>query len=289
MPNGVGQSGVTVLAGEELRVWLRYIHSLTGIRLDESKAYLVENRLDSLLRDQKCASFSELYYRVRADRGTVLRRKIIDAITTGETFFFRDKSPFDLLRFKLLPELIDRRSRELGPGAVSIRIWSAACSSGQEVYSIAIVLKEALGDCSKYRIRLVGTDISDAAVARASYGAFSNFEVERGLSPEMRDRYFARHGEGWRIRDELRAMAVFRTLNLMEEFAGLGRFDIIFCRNVAIYFEVEDRQKLFQRIGRVLEPDGALLIGATEAVATICPEYEAKRYHRTVFYQLRGG
>ncbi len=289
MPNGVGETGVTTLAGEELRAWLRYIHSITGINLDETKAYLIENRLDPLLREQGCASFSELYYRVRADRGAVLRGKVIDAITTGETFFFRDICPFDVLRFKLVPELIDRRKRELGTGALPIRIWSAACSSGQEVYSIAIVLKELLGDCSAYRIRLVGTDISAAALARASYGAFSNFEVERGLPPQMRDRHFVRHHDGWRVRDELREIATFRSLNLMDEFVGLGLFDIVFCRNVAIYFKEEDRQTLFRRVARVLASDGALIVGATEAVAILCPEYESKRYHRTVFYQLRDG
>lgn len=280
---------MTTLAGEELRAWLRYIYSVTGINLDETKASLIESRLDALRRDQGCTSFGELYYRVRAERGAVLRGKVIDAITTGETFFFRDVRPFDVLRFKLVPELIDRRTRELGTGAVPIRIWSAACSSGQEVYSIAIVLKELLGDCSGYRIRLVGTDISAAALARASVGFFSNFEVERGLPPEMRDRHFVRHDDGWRVRDELRAMATFRSLNLMDEFVGLSLFDIVFCRNVAIYFKEEDRQTLFRRIARVLEPDGALIVGATEAVATLCPEYEAKRYHRTIFYQRREG
>ncbi|MBI5534146.1 MAG: protein-glutamate O-methyltransferase CheR [Deltaproteobacteria bacterium] len=278
---------MTALAGEELRAWLRYIHSITGIHLDESKSYLIENRLSGLREAEGCATLGELYYRVRSDRGTTLRRKVIDAITTGETYFFRDQNPFELLRHKLLPELIDRRSRELGPGAVPLRIWSAACSTGQEVYSIAIVLRELLDDGSGYRIRLLGTDISDQAVSRASYGTFSNFEVERGLSGDKRDRHFARHGDGWRVRDELRAMAVFRTMNLMEDFACLGRFDIIFCRNIAIYFKEEDRVALFKRIARVMEPDGALVIGSMEAVATLCPEFEPKRYHRTVFYALR--
>ena len=289
MPYRVGESGVTALAGEELRAWLRYIHSITGIHLDETKAYLVENRLDGLLRDEGCATFGELYYRVRADRGTTLRRRVIDAITTGETFFFRDKNPFDLLRHKLLPELIDRRTRQLGTDVVPIRIWSAACSSGQEVYSIAMVLRELLGDGAKYKARLIGTDISDAAVARASYGAYSDFEIERGLPAEMKERHFVRHREGWRVRDELRAMATFRTFNLLDDFVGLGRFDIVFCRNVAIYFKEEDRAPLFSRIARVLEPDGALIIGATEAVAILCPEYTPRRYHRTVFYEAKEG
>ncbi len=277
------------LAADELRVWLRYIHDATGIALDESKAYLVENRLAALLEAERCATFGELYFRVRAERGTALRRKVVDAITTRETFFFRDQNPFDALRFKILPDLIDRKTRAgiAGPGQdLPIRIWSAACSSGQELYSIAIVLREVLGDCAGYRIRLIGTDISDEAIARASYGAFSGFELERGLTPDQRERYFARHGDTWRVRDDLRAMATFEPVNLMQDFSRLGVFDVIFCRNVAIYFREADRASLFRRMARNLETAGALIVGATETVTTLCPEYTPKRYHRTVYYQL---
>jgi len=280
---------VVALAGDELRAWLQYIRRVTGIALDESKAYLVENRLADLCAAEGCATLGELYYRVRAERGATLRRKVVDAITTRETFFFRDQNPFEALRHKLLPELIDRRLKEgrgSCKGGLSIRIWSAACSSGQEVYSIAIVLKELLGDWTRHSIRLIGTDISDQAIARASYGVFSNFEVERGLTPTQRDQYFVRHADGWRIRDDLRAMASFRVLNLNDDFRALGGFDIILCRNVAVYFQEEDRSALFHRMAQSLDPHGALIVGATEAVASICPAFESKRYHRMVYYQL---
>jgi chemotaxis protein methyltransferase CheR len=143
--------------------------------------------------------------------------------------------PFDLLRYKILPELVDRRSR--AGGARSIRIWSAACSTGQELYSIAILLKDVLGDPERYGVRLLGTDISNQAVARASRGIFNEIETSRGLGEAMRTKHFIPVANGWQIRDEIRAMVSFRTLNLMQDLSALGRFDVVFCRNVAIYFK----------------------------------------------------
>ena len=191
-----------------------------------------------------------------------------------------------MLRHKIVPELIDRRART---GAARIRIWSAACSTGQELYSIAIMLKELLGDPDRYGVRLMGTDISDDAVARASRGMFSPVEISRGLSEAQRTRYFVPAGGGWQIRDEIRAMASFKKLNLMTDFSALGRFDVIFCRNVAIYFTDRDRISLFGRMERALEPDGYLVIGAMESLNGICPQFESKRHLRSVFYQLRTG
>ena len=178
-----------------------------------------------------------------------LARKIIEAITTNETSFFRDTSPFDLLRHKLIPDLIDRRSKN---GArIPIRIWSAACSTGQEAYSTAIVLKELLGDLPRYDIRILGTDISNKVVAQASYGEYNRLELERGLPPETLARHFTASGDRWKIRDEIRAMATFRTMNLLEPFSFPHPFDIIFCRNVAIYFTESDKTRLFQNLSQV--------------------------------------
>jgi chemotaxis protein methyltransferase CheR len=200
------------------------------------------------------------------------------------TSFFRDTSPFDLLRHKIIPELIDRRART---GAAGIRIWSAACSTGQELYSIAILLKELLGDTDRYGIRLLGTDISDDAVARASRAVFGPVEVSRGLSEAMRTRYFVPVTGGWQLRDEIRGMASFKKLNLMADFSALWRFDVIFCRNVAIYFSERDRISLFGRMERALEPDGCLVIGAMESLNGICPQLESKRHLRSTFYQAK--
>jgi len=166
---------------------------------------------------------------------------------------------------------------------MNIHIWSAACSTGQEVYNIAIVLKELSLVGGRFNIKLLGADISDAAVARASYGTYNNFEIHGGLPKEKLTQYFTQNGDSCRVRDELRAQVTFRKANLIEDFSGLGKFDIIFCRNVAIYFTEEDRVNLFRRIGNLLELEGYLIIGPTESLTGICPQFEPKRQIRSVF------
>ena len=273
---------------EEMRSLAQLIKSISGIHLDDTKAYLVESRLTALVLETACTTFGDLCSKARADASHALQRKIIDRITTGETSFFRDNAPFELLKHKIIPELIDRQTRAAGGRRpVNLRIWSAACSTGQEVYTIAIVLKELLGEQPGYSIRLLGTDLSDKAVAAASRGEYNKNEIERGLPPEKLARYFTPTPTGWKVRDELRAMASFRTANLMEDQSALGRFDIIFCRNVAIYFTEPDRAAVFRRIGRLLEPDGCLIIGSTESLTGLCPEFEPQRHLRSVFYRLK--
>jgi chemotaxis protein methyltransferase CheR len=276
----------TAITPEEMPVWTRYIKEICGIHLDDSKAYLVETRLGSLLSEAGASNFSELFYKARADASCKLRGKVIEAITTNETSFFRDTTPFELLRHKLIPDLIDRRN---GSGArTPIRIWSAACSTGQEAYSTAIVLKELLGDLTRYDIRILGTDISNKVVAQASYGEYSRLELERGLPPETLARHFNASGDQWRVHDEIRALANFRTMNLLEPFSFPHPFDIIFCRNVAIYFTEADKIRLFRNLTRYLARDGCLIIGSTESISGLCPELESKRYLRAVYYQWKG-
>ena len=271
---------------DEFVVWRRYVHEISGIALADTKAYLLETRLSDLIEKAGCKTFSEFHACAKADATNAWRRKIIDSITTNETSFFRDAAPFELLKHKLVPELIDRRRNGTGK-LPRLRIWSAACSTGQEVYSIAIALKELLGDPSAYDIQILGTDISDRVVAQASYGEFSQLELERGLSADKLPRYFNRNGDRWRIRDELRSLAVFRTMNLLVPFQFPSPFDIVFCRNVAIYFNDADKGRLFANIRRYMAPDGSLIIGSTESLATLCPELEPKRYLRSVFYQTK--
>jgi len=270
---------------EEMSAWAGYIREICGIHLDQSKAYLLETRLHGLMSEAGAANFSELFIKTKADSTAKLRAKIIDAISTNETSFFRDASPFELLRHKILPELIDRRS-EIGV-RIPIRIWSAACSTGQEAYSTGIILRELIADLNRFDIRILGTDISNRAVAKASYGEYDPFELERGLTSQTLDRHFTRSGERWKVRDEIRAMANFRTMNLLEPFSFPARFDIIFCRNVAIYFNEADKSRLFSNLAKVLARDGALIIGATESISGFCPELGPKRYLRSIFYQWK--
>lgn len=273
------------LMPEERANVAHYIHSICAITLDQSKDYLIEGRLNGLMQETGCTSFSQLVSRSKSEASGTLRRKIIDGITTGETFFFRDAAPFELLRHKILPEILDRRAR--CKTNQPIRIWSAACSTGQEFYSIAIVLRELLGSAGCSNVRILGTDISDQAVARASEGVFNSLEIDRGLPAGMRERLFVPHSNGWKVRDELRAMGTFRRLNLMEDFTALGKFDIVFCRNVAIYFNERDKISLFHRIEQQMERDGYLIIGSMESLGGICPQFESKRYLRSVYYQIR--
>jgi chemotaxis protein methyltransferase CheR len=277
------------IAPSELKVFASFIQEISGISLDQSKAYLVETRLSNLAQELGCVSFSELYYKAKADISLKVARKIIDAITTKETMWFRDNSPFELLRHKILPELIDRKVlKPGGPGKKGIKIWSAACSTGQEVYSLAIIIKELLPDWSRYGITILGTDLSDEAITRASYGEYNQFEIERGLPREKLERYFTKNGQNtWKIKDEPRGLATFRRQNLLESFLSLGTFDVILCRNVAIYFTPEDKAKLFQKIAQALEPDGYLIIGSTESLPGISPDFEPQRHLNSIFYQRK--
>lgn len=273
---------------DEIGLLSKYIYDISGINIELTKAYLLETRLGKLLETENCISYKDLYLTAKKDLSKKLEKKIIDAISTNETLFFRDNSPFELLKHKIIPEVIDGRTNPNSKEITSpIRIWSAACSTGQELYSIAITLRELLYDVGKYRIRLLGTDISNAVVAQACAGVYKKFEIERGLPSDKLQKYFLPNGVGWQIKDDIRKMVSFKNLNLLEPFNYIGKFDIIFCRNVAIYFTFEDRKKLFDRIADVLEPDGYLIIGSTESLTGVCPRFIPKRHLKSIFYQLK--
>lgn len=276
------------LTDDELKAWSSYIHQLCGLYLNGSKAYLIETRLIGLMRETGSPGWSYLLSKVKSDRSNQLNSKVINAVTTKETSFFRDTAPFELFQYKLIPEHIDR-CRTSGCQRVPIRILSAGCSTGEEVYTIAIVLKELLRDFSGYDIRILGIDISESALAKASYGHYGRYELDRGVSPDNFFRYFEPSGDRWKICDELRSVVAFKKTNLLETLMVPGQFDIIFCRNVAIYFNTTDKIRLFKNLDRVLAKNGALIIGATESLADICPEFEPKRYHRGAFYHRVSG
>jgi chemotaxis protein methyltransferase CheR len=275
------------ISPDELKLVAQYIHDISGIYLDQSKSYLFETRLGSIATEHGCNTYKELYQKAKIEPSKTIERKIIDAISTNETLFFRDKGPFELLQHKLLPELIDARTPGSPALKTNLKIWSAASSTGQELYSIAIIINELIPNISKYTIKLLGTDISDGAVSQASRGKYNKFEMERGLPGDKLQRYFTMFGDSWTVKDEIRAMVQFRKLNLMLPFAGLGKFDIIFCRNVAIYFTLPDRQKLFNKIADSLADDGYLIIGSTESLTGICPRFIPKRHLRSIFYQKK--
>ena len=271
----------------EFDILARHISNISGIALTRGKEYLVETRLSPLLESLACTSYTEFQTRIKADFKGEINEQIIDAITTNETYFFRDKTPFELLQYKIIPDLIDIRTQSKSALKPTIRLWSAASSTGQEIYSIAMALSEIGITPLKYNIRMLGTDISDAAIAQASYGWYNKFEIARGLDPRRLTRFFNPDRDGWRIKDEIRFMAQFKKMNLMKPFIGLGKFDIILCRNVMIYFTPEDRKKIYANIARVLEPDGYLIIGSTESLTNECDLFSPQRYLKSVFYRLK--
>ncbi|MCG8637147.1 MAG: methyltransferase domain-containing protein [Desulfobacterales bacterium] len=271
---------------DEFKTFAQYILEISGIALDVGKEYLLETRLNPLLGKFGCSSYSELLRKSKTDFKKEIENHIIDAISTNETYFFRDKSPFQLLQHKIIPDLIDRRSKK-SIGKPTIRLWSAANSTGQEIYSIAMTLLEMGVTPKDYNVRLFGTDISDAAIAQASYGLYNKFEVARGLDPTRLSKYFDPQGDKYKIKDELRAMAQFKKMNLMKPFMGVGKFDIVLCRNVMIYFTSEDRRKIYANIAKTMEPDGYLLIGSTESLVNDTDLFTSNKYLNSVFYQFK--
>ncbi len=269
----------------EFKVLSRYLFDISRISLEEGKEYLVETRLSPILERWGFVSFSELYYRAR--RNSDLEKEIIDAISTNETYFFRDVLPFELLQYKILPDLIDKRSAVYQPPKkIPIRIWSIGCSTGQELYSIVFTLDKMGLELDQYNLRLLGTDISNAAIAKASYAHYTKFELSRGLTPEQVGKYFDKiNDNSWKVKDEFRWLIAFETHNMFDARPRQEKFDIVFCRNVGIYFSPEYRQKMFHKISQILEPDGYLIIGATESLTLTTDRFIPQKYLRGIFYQ----
>ena len=271
------------ITSEEITVISRLIDDLCGIVLDETKAYLIENRLSTVAAEAGCETFTELYYKARYAKDKGLQNNIINAITTNETLFFRDSSPFEVLKHKVIPDLIDQKASTSFPKR--IRIWSAACSTRQEPYSIAITLHEMLPDIMDWDIQILATDISDSAIKQASRGTYATHEIHRGMKIEMLNKYFTQTDDQWKVKDELRALIAFKNRNLLDMFTDLRPFDIILCRNVAIYFKPDARKDLFQRLAEKLTPTGYLFAGSTESLKDVGSQFVPQYHCRSCFYQ----
>ena len=249
----------------------------SGLDLSPDKQYLVESRLVPLARKASLGGIPELVSRMQ--RGAdALTKEVVEAMTTNETFFFRDKIPFDHLRETIIPALAQARAARR-----SLRIWCSASSTGQEPYSIAMCLKEAAPMLSGWRTEIVATDLSQAVLEKSRAGIFSQFEVQRGLPIGLLVKYFTQNGELWQINAELRGMVQHRQLNLLQDFSHLGVFDIIFCRNVLIYFDQSTKVSIFERLSRMLEPDGVLALGAAESVVGITNTFKPYPDHRGLY------
>ena len=240
----------------------KFLKERSGLDLSSEKQYLVESRLIPLARRNGLPGIAELVARLKAGSDP-LTVEVVEAMATHETFFFRDKIPFDHLRETIFPALLQARAHRR-----ALRIWCAASSSGQEPYSIAMSVKQ-FSALAGWRVEIIATDLSHAVLEKSKAGIFSQFEVQRGLPIQLLVKYFSPVGELWQLNADIRAMVAHRQLNLLQDFSQLGLFDVIFCRNVLIYFDHDTKIGIFDRLARALEPDGVLALGAAESVAGI--------------------
>lgn len=250
----------TDLSKEDQKYLFDIILQKSAIVLDESKEYLIYNRLSPLLRDLKFNSLTELVRTLRMGSNKMLLPIVIDALTTNETLFFRDLKPFELLKNKIIPEVIEKNKN-----TKTINIWSAACSSGQEAYSIAMTIRENFPQLLNWNINILGTDISNEILTRASNGVYTQNEVNRGLPIKLLVKYFLNEQGKWVIKNDLRCMVNFRYLNFVDPWPNIPLMDIIFIRNVLIYFNANIKTNILTRMSKQLNHNGVLFLGASES------------------------
>lgn len=275
------------IASNEFKAMRDYIEEHCGISLGQDKQYLVETRLTSLMVESGCRSFSEFYHKARADRSLKLRDKIIDAMTTNETLWFRDRSPFVVFKdclLKIYYEQIKagKRSR--------IRIWSAASSTGQEPYSISMIVHEFARSNPGFNpscVEIIATDISPTVLFLAQAGRYDSIAMARGLDEQMKKKYFREDGKVWIVNNEVKSLVTYKKLNLQESFSSLGSLDIVFCRNVLIYFSETFKRDVLTRIATRLRPQGYLFLGASESMISYSSEFNMQRFDTALYYQVK--
>ncbi len=239
----------------------KLLNERSGLQLAGDKQYLIESRLLPVARENNCGSIGDLVTKLKAFAEEPLRRRVTEAMTINESFFFRDKTPFDRFQDTVLPYM-----QKIRGASKRLRIWCAASSTGQEPYSLAMMCKQEGAAFAGWKISIVASDISTEVLEKAKSGLYTQFEVQRGLPIQLLLKYFKQDGDQWRISQELRDMVQYRQHNLLDSFAPLGMFDVIFCRNVLIYFDSKTKQDVLSRISRTLVKDGHLLLGAAETV-----------------------
>lgn len=252
----------------------------SGLTLSTDKVYLVENRLMPVARRRGLPTLDELVDVLRLRNDEELSVEVTEAMTTNESFFFRDTKPFESFRNVILPKLIEARRAD---GSNRIRIWSAACSSGQEPYTLAMILNEEVAKVAGIRIEIVATDLSSEMVAKATSGVYTQFEVQRGLPVQLLVKYFKQDGNKWEIHPTLRQKVQFQKFNLLDDFRPLDRFDVIFCRNVLIYFDQTTKSEVLQRMSMILPNDGILYLGGAESVIGISKDFKPLQGLRGVY------
>jgi chemotaxis protein methyltransferase CheR len=255
-----------------------FLKTRSGLVLSNDKQYLVESRLLPIARNSKLETLSAVIQTLQRGGNRALETEVIEAMTTNESFFFRDKTPFDHFRDTMLPALLESRATRK-----QLKIWCAAASTGQEPYSLGICLKEEAAKMPAWRTRILGTDLSQEVLEKAKAGLYSQFEVQRGLPIQMLLKYFEQKGDMWQINAAMRAMVEWRKLNLLESFSHLGEFDIIFCRNVLIYFDQATKSEILDRLAKSIPDDGYLVLGAAETVVGLTDAFKPVPGKRGLF------
>ena len=258
-----------------------FLEEACGIVLGDNKHYLVASRLNRLLKE--LSSVGDLIDTMQKQPRSGIRERIIDAMTTNETFWFRDNHPYALLKELVFPDLGKKRQNQ-------VRIWSAACSSGQEPYSISMIVQEYMQSrpgSLVNNVDIIGTDISPTMLGLCRAAKYDALALSRGLSPERKQRFFNKSGEMWEVKEEIRRRVRFTEINLMHSYASLGKFDIIFCRNVLIYFSADLKKDILRRISQALVPGGYLFLGSTETLASYSDDFETVRHEGGIVYQLK--
>lgn len=273
------------LTRQEFDLFRAYIEQESSISLDDEKTYLLESRLKRLVAEYDCGSYGDLYNKVKYDSVPLLKSKIIDAITTNETLWFRDRCPFTILDEVFLPDM----AQQLSKGKPKVRIWSAACSTGQEPYSIAMVINEFCmrkghDVVNPSQFEILATDISGEAVATGRLGAYDRLAMTRGMPERFSLKYFKQVQNYWVINADLKKMVEFKEHNLQQDFSSLGTFDMILCRNVAIYFTQQFKQQLFERLRDGLRPAGMFFLGSSETLTYYSSRFQVQEYNNCTYY-----
>jgi chemotaxis protein methyltransferase CheR len=272
-----------MISPEQFRFFADMVKQNSGIALVKGKEYLLESRLNELAKVLGLKDIEALYRKAKFQMTPKLKEQIIEAMTTNETYFFRDQHPFDALQKHIIPELMEQNA-----STKSLKFWSAACSTGQEPYSIAMIMSEHFPALANWRVTITATDISQQAVSKGIAGRFTQVEVNRGLPITLLIKYFKQQGAFWIVNDKLKKTMRFKRMNLMAPFIGVNGMDVVLCRYVLIYFDQQTKKQILEKIVKVLNPGGYLFLGATETPIGLPPTMKRTAFGRAVCWKKEG-
>jgi chemotaxis protein methyltransferase CheR len=283
------------MTNEDYNIITKYVFDICGIVLGDDKRYLIEQRLTSVLEELGCKTFSDLARKLNSGvTDFLVREKILNSMTTNETSFFRDEHPYVTFREKIMPDMLERakerKERAWQRRGPKVNMWSVAASTGQEPYSMAMIISDVVSNKGMGLVTLedfgiLGTDISSKVLSKAIEGKYNALEVTRGLTADMRNRHFLQDGNFYIINDKVRKIVEFKAFNIQDSFMQIGSFDVIFCRNILIYFSDDAKRKILSQLFQILVPDGYLLLGSAENMYNLNDDFTTERYGATTIYR----